>query len=227
MSKTAAIIPAYNEEKTVAAVVSAFKNSGRFQTIIVVSDGSTDQTAEAAKAAGADAVYEFSERSGKGAAMLHGLRHTDAEIIFFADADLVGFKSEHAALLLDPVIRGEAAMAVGLRYRGAGLVSFMRFLPLIGGERAMRREVIETIRPEHLRGFHAEEALNYNCRKRGLKYLGILLPGLHIRTKVHKVGWRRALPQYLKMSWEILAAIIGVRIADLFGKFLKSGEKKL
>lgn len=220
MPEIAAIVPAYNEEKTIAEVVQTLKRAACFTQIIVISDGSTDRTSEAARTAGATEVHELSERAGKGNAMLHGLRHTAAPIVFFADADLKGFRPEHVLVLVEPVRRGELAMAVGLRDRGPLLLKIEAVLPLIAGERALRREVIESVAPEHLRGFKVEAAMNYRCRAAHWPYRGIPLHGLGIRTKVEKVGWFRAVPQYIKMYWQVASAIVSVRLARLLGKFV-------
>lgn len=222
MQEIAAIVPAYNEEKTIAEVVQTLKRAACFSQIIVISDGSTDRTSEVARAAGATEVHELGERAGKGSALLHGLRHTAAPIVFFADADLKGFQPEHVRALIEPVLRGELAMAVGLRDRGSLLVKIEAILPLIAGERALRREVIESVAPEYLRGFKVEAAMNYRCRVAHWPYRGIPLKGLGIRTKVEKVGLFRAVPQYIKMYWQVVSAIVSVRVARLSGKFVRT-----
>jgi len=100
---TAAIIPAYNEEETIRDVVAAVVASPLVDQVIVISDGSTDRTAEIARGAGAHLVHELPRRGGKGAAMLHGITHTDAPIIAFFDADLKGLNPDHVERLMLPV----------------------------------------------------------------------------------------------------------------------------
>jgi glycosyltransferase involved in cell wall biosynthesis len=111
--KAAAIVPAYNEEKTVGDVVRTLVGSGRFGQIIVMSDGSTDGTAEAAREGGATLVHETPDRRGKGAVMGHGVALTDAAVVCFFDADLLGLTKAHVAALLDPVEQGRLSMHVG------------------------------------------------------------------------------------------------------------------
>ncbi|MBP9748910.1 glycosyltransferase [Patescibacteria group bacterium] len=114
----AAIVPAWNEEKTVGTVVRTLALSGVFNEIVVVSDGSTDGTAEEARRAGATAVIVLPERTGKGNVLQVGVAQTSAPILFFADADLRGFSIAHITALLEPVQKGETMMTVGLRDRG-------------------------------------------------------------------------------------------------------------
>lgn len=220
--EVAAIIPAYNEEATIASVVRTLRSSELFSEVVVISDGSTDATARRAREAGATMVHEFPERRGKGSAMLHGLRHTKATVVLFADADLRGLAAEHLRALLRSVVSGEAAMAVGLRDRGAIGTALERVLPLISGERALRREVLEAIPPRFLKGFQVEVAMNYHCRVRGWKVVAVPLAGLTIRTKVEKVGFLRALPQYGRMFWEVGSALVRVRLAHLRRGFIKN-----
>lgn len=216
--KIAAIIPAYNEEKTVGEVVRAAKSSDLLDEVIVASDGSKDKTAVRAKSAGAK-VFEIKPNRGKGGAMLYAAKKTDADIIIFLDADLKGFSAGHIKRILEPVIRVEMRMCVGLRDRGRFINRLMPYLPLIGGERAIERHLFLRIPQAYLRGFMVEAAMNYYCRSRRLKYGTVPLPGLKIVRKMQKVGFSRGLWQYIKMSQQVVTAMIKVRWGRLIGKF--------
>ncbi|MBI4458304.1 glycosyltransferase family 2 protein [Candidatus Uhrbacteria bacterium] len=211
--RAAAIIPAYNEAKTVGDVVRTVAASKMFAEIVVVSDGSTDDTSRIAKEAGATLVHEMPWKHGKGAAMGHGVMHADAEAVCFFDADLRGLTVEHVRLLLEPVLAGERYMNVGLRDRGPFWTALMKALPLVGGERALRREIFDAIPEIYLHGFKVESALNYFCRVNGLPYGTVVLPGLGIVRKIAKVGWLRGLRQYLGMWLQVATAMLQVRLA--------------
>jgi glycosyltransferase involved in cell wall biosynthesis len=217
--KTAAIIPAYNEASTVGDVVRVVASSSLVDEVLVISDGSTDDTAAQARAAGAHLVHELPRRGGKGSAMLHGVTHTDAPMVVFFDADLKGLTSDHVERLLLPVLSGARSMNIGLRDRGPWLTRLSRHLPLISGERALKREVFERIPPEFLQGFMVEAAMNYACRSRGLRYGAVVMPGLTIRHKYEKVGVKKACGEYLWMFAEVCKAMFVVRIAHLFKQF--------
>ncbi|MBU0646431.1 glycosyltransferase family 2 protein [Patescibacteria group bacterium] len=217
--RVSAIVPAYNEEKTIAGVIETLKMSPLIDEIIVVSDGSTDGTHEIALKAGVKAL-ELPTKKGKGAAMLHGLAHTKANIVMFFDADLKGLRVDHIQRLVMPVLSGSRVMTAGIRDRGLLMSSLSkRFLPLIGGERAMARRVIEGMKPEFVQGFMIESAMNYHCRINGWSYGGVFLPGLHIIHKYEKVGYQKGLIEYLKMTREIIKAMVWVRVAHLLKKF--------
>ncbi|KKU12906.1 MAG: Glycosyl transferase family 2 [Parcubacteria group bacterium GW2011_GWC2_45_7] len=209
--KVAAIVPAFNEEKTIGGVVRVLKKSPFIGEVIVISDGSRDRTAEAAREAGADLVHELPWRHGKGSAMSHGVTHTDSPVLFFADADLNGFTVKHIDGVVKPVLEGKYAMVVGLRDRGRFLMWLSQFLPLIGGERAMLRKVFTDIPDYFLKGFKAESALNYYCRANKLSYGTVPMHGIKIVRKMQKFGFWGGLKEYFKMSWQILKAMTEVR----------------
>ncbi|MFH1089024.1 MAG: glycosyltransferase [Candidatus Uhrbacteria bacterium] len=215
--KITAIIPAYNEEATVAEVVRVACASKLIDEVLVVSDGSTDNTAQAAQTAGAR-VLELSKNYGKGEAMRLGILDTNNPIILFLDADLNGFTADHIERLVWPVLTGARAMNAAQRDRGI-LNPLVRHFPLISGERALHRELFLAIPEEYTQGFMVEIALNYVCRIKKLRYGSVLLPGLTIRRKYQKVGWRKGIKQYINMSFQIIKAMFVVRLAHWFKQF--------
>ena len=215
--RVAAIIPAYNEEATVGEVVEAVRSSPLIDEVIVISDGSHDQTKAMAEAAGA-IVHLLPKNQGKGAAMLHGITHTDAPVVIFFDADLLGLTPDHIERILLPVLSGSRVMNVGLRDRGF-LNGLVPHLPLVGGERALMRHVIEGIPPKFVGGFMVESAMNYYCRSRGYPYGGVFLQSLKIRHKYEKVGWFLGAVQYIRMWIQVGWSMVWVRFARLFKQF--------
>ena len=219
----AAVVPAFNEEKTVGAVVRALKACPLIGEVVVVSDGSTDRTEEEAVRAGADRLLRLPENVGKGEAMRRGADAVKAGTLFFCDADLLGFSPENAVEILRPVIDGRYDMCTGLRDRGPLLTRVIAHLPLLSGERALRRPVLEGVPPEFLQGFRVEIALNYFCRANGLPYGSVPTRGVRNFRKMEKVGFLRGLAGYLQMIWQIAEAMILVRLA---GRKFKARSSK-
>ncbi|WP_027460814.1 glycosyltransferase family 2 protein [Deinococcus murrayi] len=137
--RVAVVIPAYNEEETVAGVVRAALTLT--PEVIVASDGSADRTAAVARGAGAR-VVELPENRGKGPALKAALEATTAEYVVMLDADLVGLQRAHLERLLAPVLAGDLDMAIGVFEGGGSFASDWgnRLTPHLSGQRACRRE---------------------------------------------------------------------------------------
>jgi glycosyltransferase involved in cell wall biosynthesis len=115
------IIPAYNEAATVAQVVgrveAAHLPDGFSREIIVINDGSTDQTAEALKPFEGRHTILHTENSGKGGACRRGLALCKGDFIIIQDADLEQNPNDFPELL-KPVLAGSADVVFGSRFMG-------------------------------------------------------------------------------------------------------------
>ena len=185
--RVAAVIPAWNEAATVGAVVYTALDASLVDEVIVVDNSSDDDTAAVAAAHGARVVEET--RKGKGEAMRAGVAATDAEVVVFLDADLIGLRPEHIDDLVAPVLADETDMACGLFDRGpVANPIFLEGLPVLTGQRAMRRELFESLALEDVKGYRVEAALNANVAQQSLRRLDMVLPGLWHRTKEEKLS---------------------------------------
>ncbi len=106
------IIPAYNEEKSLAHVLNDLPRD-RLHQVIVVDNRSTDRTAEVARENGATVVHE--RHRGYGRACLTGMAALDApDIVVFLDGDYSDYPEE-ISQLVEPILKGEADFVVGSR----------------------------------------------------------------------------------------------------------------
>lgn len=197
-----AIVPAHNEESTVADVARALIQSGAFGRVIVVDDGSTDKTAEQAKLGGAE-VVRLERNIGKTGAMMAGVEQSTARDIAFFDADAVNMKPEYATALAGEYRKGGYAQVCGVLDHGV-----MNTSRLATGQRIVRRDVLEGI-PKTCNGYSAETAINYLADKVGPTQT-VLLAGLQFRTKTDKVGVVNGLAQGAKMLGEMTAAQVAL-----------------
>jgi glycosyltransferase involved in cell wall biosynthesis len=120
-SKISIIIPAHNEAENIRTLVREIRSLYPEAEVIVVNDGSTDQTAKAAHEAGAE-VYSHPYNIGNGAAIKSGIRAASGDILVFMDAD-GQHKPEDVARLLE--LFPEYDMVVGAR-SFSGQASFGR-----------------------------------------------------------------------------------------------------
>ncbi len=188
--RVAAIIPAFNEAATVARVAEVAARAELVDEVVVVDDGSTDDTAARAAAVEGVRVIRRHGPRGKGEAMAAGVGAVpDADTLVFLDADLVGLTAGHVDLLVWAISHGGWAMACGLFDRGP-LVNpvFLRVLPVLTGERALRRDLFAALSHEDIRGYRVEAALNSVCERAGAPTQAFVLPGLWHRTKEEKRG---------------------------------------
>ena len=129
--RVSVVIPARNEEDSVGAVVREMLATGLVGEVVVTDNGSRDETAAEARAAGATVVSE--PRAGYGRACLAGLaevRRRPPEGIVFVDADRSDDPADLGALLA-PLVHDEADLVIGSRVLGqrAGRVERGALLP--------------------------------------------------------------------------------------------------
>ena len=117
----AVIVPAYNEAENLPATLSRIPRRGvPNMRIIVVDDGSSDDSAEVARQHGADMVVRHPRNLGLGAALRTGMetaRAMDARAAVYIDAD-GEYPPEQIPDLLAPIEAGEADYVLGSRYLG-------------------------------------------------------------------------------------------------------------
>ncbi|HEV2760238.1 MAG TPA: glycosyltransferase [Acidimicrobiales bacterium] len=159
--RVVAVVPARNGAGSIGATVAALDAIPEVAEVLVVDDGSTDATAEAARAAGAW-VLRLPENRGKGGAVAAAVAATsDTDVYLLVDAD-TGATAAGAKVLLDPVLTGDADMTIGVlpsaggrggfglvrRLAGAGIRigagGFVAKAPL-SGQRAVRGELLRSL----------------------------------------------------------------------------------
>jgi polyisoprenyl-phosphate glycosyltransferase len=202
--KITAVIPAFNEEKTIGGVLSVLIDVPEIEEIIVVSDGSTDRTKEVAESFNVT-VVSLAENRGKGGAIKAGLDKNRAEIVLFLDADLIGLCHEHVYQLLEPVASGRADMSIGIFENGRVATDLaQRVAPFLSGQRAVRRSVLEEINDLDLTRFGVEVALTQLVDELNLPVTEVYLHDLTHVTKEEKMGVIKGLAARMRMYWEIV-----------------------
>lgn len=209
--KIAAIVPAYNEEETLAEVLSVLQSTLAIQEILVVSDGSTDGTVEIARSLKLRAIH-LRENHGKGTAMAVGVAHTDAEILLFVDGDILNLSGSLLEQLMAPVLAGASDMNVGIRNRGTIVNSIQqRTGPLLSGIRCLRREVFEAVPESHREGFAIETGLNWACHELGMRTTTIVMHNLRHLVKEKKRGLWRGVKARVRMFAAVFGAYLVLR----------------
>ena len=192
LESIAAIVPARNEQRTVAEVVEAaiegLGEVGVSHSVTVVSDGSVDATAEEARRAGASVVSVVGPGS-KAHALRIGLERTTSSHVMFLDADLVGLTSAHIQAMVEPVRQRRVLMSVGtFDYERAAW--WVERVPWSTGQRLLPRSVFDYFDPR-LDGYNAELLINEYVGSAGGLTASQRLHGLRQRNKSEKFSSRR------------------------------------
>jgi len=126
------IIPAFNEEKSIAKVIGDIPALVR--NVVVANNNSTDRTAEVAIAAGAQVVFEPQKGYGKAClTAMDWIKHQEVQpdILVFLDGDYSDFPQE-LELLIEPILRGKAELVIGSRSLGEREAGSMTFPQVFG-----------------------------------------------------------------------------------------------
>jgi glycosyltransferase involved in cell wall biosynthesis len=206
------VIPAYNEGTVIFRVVSDVKRAG--YSVVVIDDGSSDTTAEQARAAGAT-VIQHPFNLGQGAALQSGIEYAltqAAECIVTFDADGQHRVSD-ISRLTEALVRERADFALGSRFLGQApnlpplrrlvlhaataftrLTTGLQLTDTHNGLRAMTRRGANAIKLRQNRMAHASECLA-QIASSGLRYVEqpvtieysaySLAKGQHVRDAVH------------------------------------------
>ncbi|UJC79718.1 glucosyl-3-phosphoglycerate synthase [Rhodococcus erythropolis] len=158
------VLPALNEEDTVAAVVDTIHPllGGLVDELIVLDSGSTDRTAERARAAGAtvisreSAVPSIPPTAGKGEVLWRSVAATTGDLIAFVDSDLINPDPAFVPKLLGPLLTVDGIHLVKGYYRrplrvsgtedanGGGRVTELVARPMLA---ALRPELTSVLQP--------------------------------------------------------------------------------
>jgi glycosyltransferase involved in cell wall biosynthesis len=127
--KVSVLIPAYNEAATIGEVLRRIALLDLDAQVIVVDDGSTDDTAAIAEAAGATVVRQ--PNRGKGAAIRAAIPLIEGEIAVIQDADME-YDPAEVPSLIEPIVKGSADVVFGSRLSGGRPQRVYLFWHLVG-----------------------------------------------------------------------------------------------
>lgn len=217
MPHVAVLIPAYNEADLIGDTVRAALAMPGIDEVLVIDDGSEDETASAASEAGAR-VLELTPNAGKGAALNAGVAQAEADIYLMIDADL-GSSAAETCRLLEPVLAGHADLSIAIMKAPAGHKGGFGFVMKlsrwairrlggtvvtapISGQRAFRKDLIEDIGGFEV-GFGVETAMTIDALRKGYRVVEVPLPLTHRASGRNLAGFRHRGHQF----WDILRVV--------------------
>lgn len=206
------IIPAFNEENTIYETVTTLNNMDSVDEIIVVNDGSKDNTANLALKAGA-AVINLPACIGKGGALNIGVKQAKGEIICLLDADL-GKTVTEIQKLIEPIQnkiaditiavfpktskKGGFGLVKGLASNGIRFFTGKKLIAPLSGQRVLTREVLKSI-GDFERGFGVEVGMSIDALRKGFKILEIPVNMTHNESGRDLKGFLHRGKQFLNV----------------------------
>lgn len=221
------LIPAYNEEESISRTVKAAVQVPGVRQVLVVDDGSRDETASRAAGAGAE-VLRLTHNRGKGEALNRGIPRLTQPVIALLDGDL-GESARELEVLARPVLEGEADLAIatfpavknsggfglvkGLAGGGIRLMTGLRLSAPLSGQRVMRREVLDAVVP-FASGYGVEVAMTVRAALRGFRIEEVATMMAHRHTGKDWAGFCHRGKQF----WHVFWALMGIFMNQVLRK---------
>ncbi len=200
-----AVVPCHNEAPRIGKVLNVLLKSSILNEIIVVNDGSSDNTDEVMKKYPKIKYIKNKKNMGKAYSMERGVKSTNAKIIFFCDADLGGLTPEIVKKIVTPVVEGKYDMFIGLRNNFTQ--KLWDYTALCSGERALKREIWENLPSFYKRGYRIESGLNEYSKIHGKGY-GYELFNYYQTASEVKRGIIKGLLFRIKMFYGVFSGMI-------------------
>lgn len=215
LASVSAIVPAYNEGERLRGVLKLLCAYPGFAEVIVVDDGSTDETKRIVSSFPIRYLRHTPNR-GKGYTMDQGVAAARGDVIFFCDADVRGLTPDMLTTLLRPVLEGRASMSIAVRGRHitwltALLAKLFPVTSLIGGERALPKQLWHDLPAYYKSGFRVEAGLNYLAAYRSPGIVYHVFPGLTHVPKEAKYGFWTGLVGRLRMISQVVEAHLNLQ----------------
>lgn len=162
--KLVCIVPVYNEQDTINKTIESLKNIKVVDELVVVDDGSTDETKEILKEIEAIRILGYEKNRGKGYAIKYALKNINYDYVLLIDGDLEE-TSNQAVKLINPVLNGYADVTIakfpeaekmtnkkggfglvkGLAKRGVKYFTGKSIDTTLSGQRVYKKEVLDQI----------------------------------------------------------------------------------
>lgn len=218
--KISCIIPVYNEAARVGAVLNAVLGSKVLDEVIVINDGSSDNSLEVlekikrgldGKVGSTFRLISYEKNRGKTHAVKVGIEASHSDFIMTIDSDLIDLDASAVDALAQPVLDGKADVTMSLRKNSFKI--FHRLgIDFVSGERVFNKSLIGGLSElEKLPGFGLEVFLNNKMIDKKVRLKVVYWPNVICPRKSVKMGFWAGSWGDFKMNIQL------IRIVGLFG----------
>ena len=139
------IIPAYNEAKNILNVLRPLKQVSAIKEIIVISDGSVDDTVKLVRDFGGLKVIALPHNVGKTNAVIRGVAEAEHPTIMFCDADLINLNPKHISDLINKYYEGFDMVIMDKGSQPWIFKKILKSVPAVSGTRILDKDIFSII----------------------------------------------------------------------------------
>ena len=208
MSKVSCIIAAYNEAPRIGKVLSAVLDCNLVDEVIVVDDGSIDNTAEIIQSFPQAKLVRHEKNKGKNQAILTGAAAAQHDLIFLLDADLINVTKENITKIIEPILSDQVDIIISLR-NNAPWIDHQMGIDFISGERVLPKRLIleNSVAIAKLQSYGLEVFLNRLIIKNNYRIKVVRWDNVHSPWKHEKRGVLSGISGELLMYGDMLRTI--------------------
>ena len=213
--KISCIMPAYNEGPRIGNVLSVACKHHLIDEIIVIDDGSIDNTRDVALQFEKVNFIQHEKNKGKTLAIITGLTHAKNDLVCFLDADLVDLSYENITDLIEPVLQNKVGVSISMR-KNSPWIDRVIGIDYISGERVYNKHILD----DHLKTmetlpkFGMETFLNSIIIKNKIPIHVVFWKNVESPYKAKKLGKKALLDGFL-CEVDMIRDI--VKVTGIFG----------
>jgi len=235
--RASAVIPAYNEAEHIERVLVPLRDAPQLKQIIVVDDGSVDDTAAVVSAHherdNRIQLVRLEHNVGKGGAVMAGIRASSNDLLVLLDADLINLRAEHVRALMQPVQQYRCAMSLGIFKNGRQQTNWShRYFYFLSGQRCLRWSAFRHAVPFHKARWGIEMALNLVAWRRDLHVQKVPWDSVSHTMRLEKRAGLRKYWTYVEMWSDIIKFTVrhGLKLGAKNGrsaKWVRQAQRQL
>lgn len=205
--KISCVVPVYNEAARLESVLNVLKNHPSIDEVIVVNDGSTDDTESVLNRLEDITLISYHPNRGKTKALKCAFEKAKNDWLMTIDSDLIGLDGEAISELIEPIFGENADMTMTLRRNSLRIFKWFN-LDFVSGERVFRKSLIPNLSVlDDLPKFGFEVFLNDLFIQKKGRLRVVYWPSVISPRKSVKFGFFTGVMGDVKMFFQIVSVI--------------------